>query len=71
MRKVFVLLGDLAADQEGQAVIEYVLMVSVTVGATGALVYGLRKTLFKLWSALAMDITAACPGCPSDIKPLK
>lgn len=71
MRKVFVLLGNLAQDEEGQAVIEYVLMVSVTVGATGALAFGLRKTLLALWSSFAKDIQAACPGCPSDIRPLK
>jgi Flp pilus assembly pilin Flp len=66
MRKVFVLLGDLAKNEDGQAVIEYVLMVSVTVAASGALAFGLRKTLFALWQSFSRDITAACPGCPPD-----
>lgn len=73
MRKVFVLMQqmarlihDLASNDEGQAVIEYVLMVSVTVAATGALAFGLRKTLFAIWQTFAKDITAACPGCPAD-----
>ena len=77
MRKFFVLLGELASgvgkgtrllmeDEQGQAVIEYVLMVSVMVTAVGSLAYGLRKTLFKLWGKLAQEITAACPSCPPD-----
>jgi len=59
-------MEQLAHAEEGQAVIEYVLMVSVTVAATGALAFGLRKTLFALWQVFAKDITAACPGCPPD-----
>lgn len=66
MRKAFVLIGDLARDEEGQAIVEYLLMVSVTVIAVGALGIGFRKTLFALWQAFAKDITAACPGCPAD-----
>ena len=66
MRKVFVLLGKLARQEEGQAIIEYVLMVSITVTAVGALGFGFRRTLFKLWESFSKDITAACPGCPPD-----
>lgn len=69
MRKAFLSpLRALIRDDAGQAVIEYVLMVSVTVTAVGALGYGFRKTLFKIWQAFARDITAACPGCPPDPK---
>lgn len=70
MRKVFVLLGvllgELARDEEGQAIVEYLLMVSVTVMSVGVLGFGFRKTLFRLWQTFAQDITAACPGCPPD-----
>jgi hypothetical protein len=56
----------LARDDEGQAVVEYLLMIAVTITAVGALSFGFRKTLFKLWGSFAQDITAGCPGCPPD-----
>ena len=71
MRKALVLLRDLSRDDRGQAVVEYILMVSITVMSVGALGYGLRKTLFSLWTVFAREISAACPGCPSDLKALK
>jgi Flp pilus assembly pilin Flp len=65
------LVGPLVRDEDGQAVVEYLLVVSITITVTGMLAMGLRKTLFALWSTFAKDIVAACPGCPSDIKTLK
>lgn len=70
MREVFAQLktavSRFARDEEGQAVVEYLLMVSVTVVAAGILGFGFRKTLFKLWGIFAEEISAACPGCPPD-----
>lgn len=60
------LLRRLRREEEGQAVVEYILMVSATIVAVGALSFGFRKTLFKIWGLFAQDITAACPGCPPD-----
>jgi Flp pilus assembly pilin Flp len=59
-------LARLARDEEGQAVVEYILMVSVTIAAVGALSFGFRKTLFRIWGLFAQEISAACPGCPPD-----
>jgi Flp pilus assembly pilin Flp len=62
------LLVRLHRDEEGQAVVEYILMVSATIVSVGALSFGFRKTLFKIWEMFARDITAACPGCPPEDK---
>lgn len=59
-------MRELFRDEEGQAVVEYLLMVSVTVVAAGILSFGFRKTLFKLWGMFSREITAGCPGCPPD-----
>lgn len=58
-------------NDEGQAVVEYILMLVVTVSVVSIIGLGFRKTLFKLWSTFSREIAAACPGCPSDLRQLK
>lgn len=58
-------------NEEGQAVIEYLLMLVVTVGIVTIIGMGFRKSLFKIWTGFSKEISAACPGCPSDLRPLR
>lgn len=51
-------------DQEGQAVVEYVLMVMIAMAVVGVIATGFRKSLIALWEKMAQDISAPCPGCP-------
>lgn len=73
MQKPLVTLGRnrLHSNEAGQAVVEYVLMLVVTVGIVTLIGVGFRKTLFTLWSGFARDIVAACPGCPTDLRRLR
>ncbi len=56
------------SNERGQAVIEYILMLTVAVSIVGIIGFGFRKSLFKLWGSFTQDIVAACPGCPADSK---
>lgn len=54
----------LVANQQGQAIVEYILTLSVSIAIVVALSSTFRKSIFKLWVGLAKGISAACPGCP-------
>jgi Flp pilus assembly pilin Flp len=53
-------------DERGQAVVEYILMLVLALSVVTVIGLGFRKTLFKLWTLFAQEISAACPGCPPD-----
>ena len=55
-------------DQEGQAIVEYILGLVITVGVVSAVVIGIKRPLFSLWETFAKEISAACPGCPPEPK---
>ncbi len=62
----------LLSDENGQAVVEYILMVSLAVMAIGIIGVGFRKIVMSLWQSFFKDVAAACPsgntqGCPSPI----
>ena len=59
-------LASLWDDEEGQAVVEYILMILMAVSVVTIIGVGFRKTLFKLWTLFAQEISAGCPGCPPD-----
>ncbi len=48
----------------GQALVEYLLMLSLAVILVVIIQKGLKSSVFKLWSSFTKDIVAACPGCP-------
>ena len=54
----------LLENNQGQAVVEYLLMVAVAVALIGIIGTGFRRGLILLWERMAKDISAACPGCP-------
>ena len=53
-------------DEEGQAVVEYVLMLITAISVVALMGAGLRRSLFTVWEFFAKQISAACPGCPPD-----
>jgi Flp pilus assembly pilin Flp len=50
-------------DEQGQAVIEYILMLAIVVSLVGVMGVGFRRGLIQLWEKMAKDISAPCPGC--------
>lgn len=52
------------SDEDGQAIIEYLLMLMVSVSVVAGLATALRKIVLFLWQGMTCDIAAACPGCP-------
>jgi predicted membrane protein len=59
MRKPFVNSGE-----SGQAILEYVLMMSMAVGVVIIIGVGFRRSIFHVWKGFTREIAAACPGCP-------
>ncbi|MGK5088197.1 hypothetical protein WDW86_11615 [Bdellovibrionota bacterium FG-2] len=53
-------------DEQGQAVVEYVLAVLFAVSVVGIIATTFRKSILGLWQFIAKDVSAACPGCPPD-----
>lgn len=53
-------------DENGQAVVDYVLTLTVVVTIVGIIATGFRRSLFKIWEIFSKEISAACPGCPPD-----
>ena len=49
---------------QGQAVVEYILMMAVVVALIGLLSNGFKNGLVLLWERMAKDISAPCPKCP-------
>jgi hypothetical protein len=52
----------------GQAVVEYVLMVTVAVSLVSVIGIGFRQNVVKIWIYYIGQISAACPGCKTKYK---
>jgi hypothetical protein len=52
----------LAQNTEGQAVVEYIIMLVVAIGVVTTISVGFKKSLFSVWQVFASDISAPCPG---------
>ena len=50
--------------QNGQAVVEYILMVLFAISLVAALSTSFRRSLIGIWGFYTRQISAACPGCP-------
>jgi hypothetical protein len=61
MRKPFAKTGE-----SGQAVLEYVLMLSMAVGVVVLIAVGFRRSIFHVWKGFTRDVAAACPACPAN-----
>ena len=51
--------------QSGQAVLEYILLLSVILSISGLLVGSVRNTRDKMWKRMLCEVSAACPDCRS------
>jgi Flp pilus assembly pilin Flp len=55
-------------NQQGQAVLEYMLMLSVALAVVTTISIGFKKSLFTIWGIFSKEISAPCPGCAADPK---
>lgn len=62
MRKSAKKQGSLGED--GQAIVEYVLTISVALFMVAVLSRGFRTSVFNLWQMITKDVSAPCPHCP-------
>ena len=61
-------LAQLLNDQDGQALVEFMLMLAVSVSVVSIIGTAFRKSLLNIWKQLTREITAACVNCPHDPK---
>jgi Flp pilus assembly pilin Flp len=52
-------------NESGQALIEYVLLIALTISLVTIMATGLRRSVFTLWGFYTKSIAAPCPGCPA------
>lgn len=57
-----------SSKQEGQVLIDYLMTLLLVISLVSAIGYSFRRSVFALWQAIAREVSAACPGCPSDPK---
>lgn len=50
-------------DESGQAILEFFLLLLVTIGVVGFLKGSLKSLSVKFWSFLGKKIAAPCPTC--------
>jgi Flp pilus assembly pilin Flp len=51
----------LRTSEDGQVLIEYVLMLSLSVALLIGIQSSFRNSVFKVWKQFAIEISAACP----------
>lgn len=49
--------------QSGQAIIEYVLLLSIILAMAGALIASVKISRDKLWKRIVCDVSASCADC--------
>ncbi len=59
---------DFLVNEDGQAIVEYILTVFLAVVFVGILASGFRASILKLWELIAKEVSSACIGCPADPK---
>lgn len=63
MRKSFRCVRKLASDEEGQAAVEYILMLVLAFSLVAVFSGSFRGMVINLWGYYIRQIAAACPGC--------
>ncbi len=52
------------SSEDGQVLVEYILMLSVSIALLIAVQKSFRGSIFKVWKQFAIEVSAACPkGC--------
>ena len=49
----------------GQAILEYVLLLSIILSMTGIMLASVRSNRDKMWKLFICEVSAACPECKS------
>jgi hypothetical protein len=52
-------------NQSGQAIVEYILLLSMIISMTGIMIAGVRSNRDKMWKRILCEVSAACPDCKS------
>jgi Flp pilus assembly pilin Flp len=69
MRRPLSSLKFFRRNEEGQALVEYLLMIVIAISLMGGIAAGLRKGVIGVWGFYTRSVTAACPsGCPANPK---
>jgi Flp pilus assembly pilin Flp len=50
-------------EEDGQAMVEYLLLLTAMIGVVGALRAGLKDTTARLWAMFAKKVVAGCASC--------
>jgi hypothetical protein len=53
----------LKSAQSGQAIIEYILLLSIIITVSGLILGSVRSSRDKLWKMMICQVSAACPTC--------
>jgi uncharacterized protein (UPF0333 family) len=53
-------------NSKAQAILEYLIVVSMIVAISLILIPVLKKNIRQLWAFMAKNIAAPCPGCQVD-----
>lgn len=51
--------------QSGQAIIEYIILLTIILSMTGLFVASVRSSRDSMWKQMICDVSAACPDCKS------
>lgn len=64
------LFRELLREEDGQVIVEYILMLSAMLLVATILGTGFRRMLTTVWERIAKDVAAPCPGCkpPPEIR---
>jgi hypothetical protein len=49
--------------EQGQALVEYILLLSIILGMAGILMATVRSNRDKMWKRMICEVSAACPDC--------
>ena len=49
--------------EQGQAIVEYILLLSIILGMGGILIGTVRSNRDKMWKRMICEVSAACPDC--------
>lgn len=49
--------------KSGQAILEYLIILTIAIALAGILQFGLRKSMGRLWLGVSCDVAAPCPTC--------
>jgi Flp pilus assembly pilin Flp len=54
---------NLFRDEQGQAIVEYILMLAMVISVVAIIATSFRKSIRLIWLQLTKEIAAGCPDC--------